>query len=772
MQTGTRLGPYEIQSLLGKGGMGEVYRGTDTRLRRPVAIKVLAPSLVQDADALARFRREAETASALNHPNILTIYDIGAVTLEPHSHETHYIAMELVEGMTLRAAMNSGHQPSELFARLTEVATALAKAHEHGIIHRDLKPENIMLTVDGYAKVLDFGLAKLLHPTSEQHDETVVREFESERGVVLGTAAYMSPEQAAGKPCDHRSDVFSFGCIAYELLTGRAPFAGDSKVETLYQVIHGEPLPMRELDATISERLERIVSKCLHKLPERRYQSTRDLALDLAAAAGDAPAAVRSRRRTIPTRSTPSREPSIAVLPFDDLSPGKDHEYISHGLAEEILTDLSRLSSLRVIARTSSMQYRETAKSPRDIGAELGVEFILSGSVRRAGDRLRVSVQLVRADEERQIWADRFDGGMDDIFDIQETVARGVAEEIRGKLNADESDRIRQREISDVHAFESYLRARRLIWSFSKPSLDQALREIEDAIAIAGEKPLLLASKGYILWQYYNAGIDPDPAWLDRAQEIARSVSEREPGSPQAELLFGLVAVHRSDPRTALAHLERVLEVDPNEIETLTWVAMLQAFLGQYESSLAHFRRLREIDPLSWMSRLGLAACHSMGGSVDKAVATLDDLRPEDLEVPIVSFVVVQILTMAGEIERARGFLETLPASAGDQPFAKLARLLVAALDGRAAEVREGLTEDLLEMAAADFQYASWIAEIAAVNGDHEMALEWLERAVTRGFCNWPFFAHYDRFLLPLHGDDRFRSLMQRVHDEWRSIGT
>src|SRR5215831_5173899 len=436
LAAGSRLGPYEILSPLGAGGMGEVYRARDTRLGREVAIKVLPASLSADPDRLRRFEQEARAAGLLNHPSITQVYDLG-------THEgAPYVVHELLEGETLRAVLATGPLPPRRAVDYAiPMAQGLAAAHEKGIVHRDLKPENVFVTRDGRIKILDFGLAKLTLPETDAGPLTGIptETARTQTGVVLGTLGYMSPEQVRGQPADARSDIFSFGAILYEMLAGRRAFQGVSSADTMSAILKEDP-PDVSASRTVSPGLGRIVRHCLEKNPEQRFQSARDLAFDLSAAAADpvsrrrrtlawagallaaislvaAAVLLRSRgsRSNVPGAAAAGRK-SIAVLPFQNLSPDPENAYFADGMTEDILTQLAKIRDLKVISRSSVIQYKGTQKPIRTIAAELGVGAILEGSVRRAGNQVRIVSQLIDARTDEHLWAETYDRKLEDVF--------------------------------------------------------------------------------------------------------------------------------------------------------------------------------------------------------------------------------------------------------------------------------------------------------------------------------------------------------------------
>jgi TolB-like protein len=717
---GTTIGPYQILSLLGSGGMGEVYRARDKRLDRDVAIKVLSKDAVARADALPRFEREAKAASALNHPHILHIYDIGS------EGEIHYIAMELVEGQTLRRSITHGAGPGEMLGWMTQVAEALAKAHAAGIVHRDLKPENIMINEDGYAKVLDFGLAKLLQTSLQSDaDGTAIRSLESTPGMVMGTLGYMAPEQAMGMEVDHRADIYSFGCILHEAF--------------------GSGGELKEVSA-----------RCLERDPSHRYQSFRDVLADL-------------KRTSTTTSSAPAPAPqearSIAVLPFDDLSPARDSEYLGDGVAEEIITDLSRIEALRVMARSSAAQLKGQAIPA--IAAALHVRYVVTGSVRRAGERLRITAQLIDATAESTIWAEKFDGTMDDIFDIQEKVARSIASELRLKLTSIESDRMRERPVADVRAYESYLRARKLMYEFGEASLDAALAEIDRALSIAGENPALLATRGIILWQYWNAGVSQDVAVLDQAEAIAKRVLQIDPGSSRGRALLGMVAVHRSDVPGAIRHLREAVERDANELDALAWLTIIYCLAGQTEKARPMGARLVSIDPFSWFGQLGMTIVEFMDGNFEKALATIGRMEAVFF---LRNLIVVLALLLLRRTEEGQRNAEAMLREGPDDPFARMAMALVLAIRGEREKSLSMLTPEVEATAAADLQYASWIADVYALLGDAPKTASWLRTAHSRGYLAYPYLARHDWFLDGVRSTPEVRAVLEEIREGWEGF--
>jgi serine/threonine protein kinase/tetratricopeptide (TPR) repeat protein len=467
---GQTLGPYTVLSKVGAGGMGEIYRARDPRLGRDVAIKVLPVSVSSDPGRLQRFEREARAVAALSHPNILAVFDVG-------SSPTPYLVTELLEGETLRGALEKGPLPPK---RTVEVAmqlvAGLVAAHDRGIVHRDLKPENVFLTRDGVVKILDFGLAKAAASadgSGEGDGPTVTRAGATEAGTVVGTVGYMSPEQVRGQTADPRSDLFATGAMLYEMLSGRRAFQGATPADTMSLVLREAP-PELTLPPGTSSALSRVTYRCLEKNPADRFQSARDLKFSLesmAEGSGVAPPA------------TNADESSVAVLPFANLSADADNQYFSDGLSEELITALARLPGLRVASRTSSFRFRDGAADVRDIGSQLHVTSVLEGSVRRAGQRLRVTAQLVNVADGYQLWSERYDREMTDVFEIQDGIVGAIVKALAPALTGEASRAVR-RGTENPEAYELYLKGRHYWHQRSPATVRLAAQNFQQAIAL------------------------------------------------------------------------------------------------------------------------------------------------------------------------------------------------------------------------------------------------------------------------------------------------
>jgi serine/threonine protein kinase/tetratricopeptide (TPR) repeat protein len=568
---------YTITSKLGEGGMGEVYRATDTKLDREVAIKLLPAALANDPERLARFKREAKVLASLNHPNIATIFGV----------EEGALVMELIEGDTLVDSIAKGPIPVEEALRIADqIASALEYAHQRGVIHRDLKPANVKAA--SRVKVLDFGLAKV-HET-DAFDATITGA--TQMGTILGTAAYMSPEQAAGKLVDARSDVFSFGVLLYEMLSGKRAFSEENAVSTLAAVLHKDPRPLREVAPQVPAELDSVVSQCMAKDPTTRFSSMSVVKQELA-------------KVTQPSAHQPETT-SIAVLPFVNLSADKENEYFSDGLAEEILIALSQVEGLRVAARSSSFSFKGKNAEMSEIASKLRVVNILDGTVRRAGNRVRVTVQLVDARNGFQLWSERYDRQMEDIFEVQDEIARAIAEQLKVTLGAGVKAATK-----NLEAYELYLKGRHLCAQRMVSTVRLGIKCFQQALELDPQFALAwsgLADCYGILrvygWISHEEGKPPALAAMTKAAELAPELSEVN--FSRAFYTFYYVP----NWREAGPYFKRSLEINPRSSLAHAYLGLFLAMDRRYEEAAAHAAQACQLDPLSPFIH-GLSACVS-----------------------------------------------------------------------------------------------------------------------------------------------------------------
>jgi serine/threonine protein kinase/tetratricopeptide (TPR) repeat protein len=759
LATGTTLGPYKILAPLGAGGMGEVYRAHDSRLGRDVAIKVIPTELSGDRERLKRFEQEARAAGALSHPNVCAIHDVG-------THEgAPFVVMELLEGETLRERLAAGPIPvRKAIDYAAQAARGLAAAHEKGIVHRDLKPENLFLTGDGHVKILDFGLAKqfpafVSGPQTESPTEEMARGTRA--GALLGTVGYMSPEQARGEPADSRSDIFSIGCVLFEMLSGRRAFQHETAVETLNAILKEDPPPLVSSSGSVPSDLERIVRHCLEKRPENRFASAPDLHFALQSLL---------LAPTLEPAAMGPPEKSIVVLPFENLSPDPENAYFADGLTEEIIADLAKVRALRVISRTSAMLFRGSKKDVPTIARELKVRYALEGSVRRAGQSLRITAQLIDAAADTHLWAEKYTGIFEDVFDMQEKVSRAIVEALRLELTPQEHQRIAERPIPNLYAYECYLKARREILRFVEPSLAKAMEYLEEGLRAMPDNPLLLAGMGYVHFQRVNMGFAQEDS-LRKAEALATRALELAPGLPQGHLVLGLIASwHRGMMKTAIAHFEQVLATDPNDLDVLRWSGVFYAHVGRLAEAASIGERVIAIDPMSPMSYTPLMFAHWLGGRFDLALGVWEQACKLDPGNTVCEVTGVLFLITMGRHEEAFALAQRAEKEEPLTIIHRLALLWRYAIVGERERALSWMTPGALQTCRRDFQFSSDVACAYVMLGDADTALDWLENAIELGFLNHRYLSEIDPVLAPLRRDPRFQALMSVARDRARAL--
>jgi serine/threonine protein kinase/Flp pilus assembly protein TadD len=709
------LAHYKIVEKLGEGGMGQVFVAEDSRLGRRVALKVLSEEMAQDPDRLQRFEREARAVAALNHPNIVTIYSVE------EADGQHFITMELVEGKTLAEELLKGPLRLERFYDMAHSLTdALNAAHSQGIVHRDLKPANVMVGPKGRVKILDFGLAKLRGADADGISPDIATATLTQEGLILGTVPYMSPEQLQGKPADHRSDVFSLGIMLYEMATGRRPFQGETSVDLISAILRDTPRPVTEVKVDLPHDLGRIIRRCLEKDAGRRYQSVQD---------------IRTEFEDLVSDKTQVSEgpPSLAVLSFTDMSPERDQEYFCDGIAEELINSLIRAGGLRVASRTATFALKNKELSIREMGDELNVAHLLEGSVRKAGNRLRINAQLVNVQDGYQPWAETFDREMEDVFAIQDEIARSISRALKGVLTETDEKVAPKAPTENVKAYEFYLRGRQLFHDLSRTSLDRSRRlfmravELDPSYANAWAG---IADSSSLIYMYWDA----TEAQLEQAGEASRKALELDPDAAESHMARGLAVSLSRRYDEAAKEFETAIKLNPELFEAHYFFARTCVAQGKLEQAAELFER----------------ACQ---------------LRPEDYAAPNILASSYRGLGRKNEcesayrrsLEAAEGHLEIFP----NEPRALYMGAMALSALGETDRAMDWAARAL----AADPEEPIVLYNVACTYchlGEYDKAIDCLDDAITFGMGQKEWFEH-DSDLDPLRDNPRFQELLARL---------
>lgn len=751
--------------------MGEVYLAEDSTLGRKVAIKFLSDEFKGDKEKLDRFIQEAKAASALNHPNIITVFEIGS------AEGVDFIATEYIDGRDLNRILAERMLPVEESVDIAiQAASAIKAAHQAGIIHRDIKSDNVMVRNDGIVKVLDFGLAKLTQKTDDNppdlEGETIAR-VQTQPGIVMGTPSYMSPEQIRGRDVDHRTDIFSLGVLLYEMLTRARPFDGETTSDIMAAVLTKMPVPLSDVNRTIPAEIEEIVSRALEKEKEKRYQSAAELLKDLTEARQELQ--VRERLRTtepperVATQIFKHRETvetgsfsSVAVLPFTNMSADEENEYFCDGLAEELLGTLSKISDLKVAARSTTFAFKGSGKSAIEIGGALGVQSILDGSVRKSGNRVRITVQLVDASNGYQLWSERFDREMQDIFEVQDEIALSVADALKLQLLGDEREAVLKRYTNNAEAYQLYLRGRFFFYKRTPEGFRKAIEYFERAIALDPEYAIAYSGLAdcWLFLGFYEA-VTPSEA-VEKLTPLVEKALRLDDGLAETRVSSALkLTFYEWDFEAALGEYEKALAINPKYAFGHHLLSSTKMLLGMGDEAIAAESQAAELEPFTAIFSASLGWWLYLNGrteeSVEQALRTIE-IAPNHF---FAHWVLGLCYARLGRFSEAAASLSSgRTLTDGNQHItAELAR--VYAMSGKRDEAEKILSE-LREASASTYISATNLARIYHGLEDREKFLEYIEKAADERSVKLPWLL-VEPIFEDFRSEPRFRAVAEKV---------
>jgi eukaryotic-like serine/threonine-protein kinase len=788
LNIGENLGHYKVQSAIGAGGMGEIYLARDTRLRRDVAIKILPENLTQNASAIERFMREAYAASALNHPNILTIYDIG------EQERIHFIATEFVEGQTLRQKLeNSFLNLTETLDISVQVAGALVAAHEAGIVHRDIKPENIMIRTDGYVKILDFGIAKLIEREPQKSDAEAATLVQSATvpGMILGTAAYMSPEQARGLETDARSDIFSLGIVLYEMAAGSPPFSGATIADLIAAILKSEPKKLSGFVKNIPSELEWSVTKTLSKDREERYQTVRELLADLKRlkqrldfeselhrisgseltnnsnqseqvtlllsgnSANSTGTAIRKTRKAID---------SLAVLPLANAASDTNAEYLSDGITECIINSLSKLPKLRVLPRSTAFRYKGQETDLQKVGHELGVRAVFSGRVMQLGDWIIVKAELIDVVNESQIWGEQYRRKMTNIFNLLDDIAEDISEQLRLKLTGEEKKKLAKRYTKNTKAYQLYLKGRYFVTTKrTKELIKKGIECFQEAINLDPNYALAYTgiAEAYGFLASSTGGWSPHKAY-PKAKAAALKALELDDTLGEAHCSLGFFRLlYDWNFPAAEREFKKAIRLSPNYPNAHDGLGFYFKAVGRHVEAIEKGRQVQRLDPLSPFAHISLGYAFYFARDYDKAIEECN----KALELDKYSTFAYRNLGLAylqsGNIENAINALsKAVTFSSGGLAFESYLGYAYG-IAGKRAEATEVL-ENLQEIAKDNYVSAYNFAMLYLGLNDLDETFKWLEKAYQERSGFLPFLK-VEPIVDNLRADSRFQDLLWQI---------
>jgi len=785
---GQTISHYKILEKLGEGGMGIVYKAEDTKLKRTVALKFLPPLFSADDEVKQRFLHEAQAASALNHTNICSIHTIEEfenLDYVPHggtsAGKQQFIDMEFVEGKTLGVLLKEKELSlKEVVDIALQIAKGLNAAHKKGIVHRDIKPDNIMVTDESIVKIMDFGLAKLKGSSKLTKTHST-----------LGTLSYMSPEQARGEEVDQRSDIFSFGAVLYEMITGRRPFKGEHEAAIMYSLMNETPEPLARYKTNVPDELQRVIDKALSKEKDKRYQHVDEMLADLRRVQQETLCLVKAKRKTtklplllgtgiatvalviivyffLQPKPVPLGEKSVAVLPFVDMSPQKDQEYFCDGMTEALINRLSNVQELRVPARTSAFFFKGKTENIQEIGDKLKVQTVLEGSVQKSGDRLRVTAQLINVADGYHLWSEKFDRELKDVFAIQDEISSSIVNALQIKLTSHEQQKISEHPIDNVKAYEYYRKADRATMRFDEKSLDTALAYLQTAIDIMGDNADLYSAMALLYYQYTNIGFRQED-YLEQAEEYINKALALEPDLSSALVGLGTLAFYRDYPRNhydCFEYYTKALKANPNEIGALGGMELIFMLTGKFPAGFTYVERMERQDPLNPRRYVMRGFHYLYECQFGQALEQFKLLYQTDSTSPIAQTAYSWLLACNGKRDEALAVVDHMGSATSRNALTIITLLLKYALLKDKESALRMMTPEFKRTCKRDLEWSYWVANKLSLAGAKKEAMDWLENAIKRGFINYPFM-QCDPFLNNIRGEERFKKLMEKAKYEW-----
>lgn len=778
LNIGEKFGHYKVHSAIGSGGMGEIYRVRDLRLKRDVAIKILPEKWLKDASAVERFTREAYAASALNHPNIITIYDIGEL------NKIQFITTEFVEGQTLRAHLNnSSMNLSETLDIAIQISAALAAAHQAGIIHRDIKPENIMLRTDGYVKVLDFGIAKLIErqPEESSAEAATLIQASTNPGMILGTAFYMSPEQSRGLKVDARTDIFSLGVVIYEMITGRQPFTGETVSDVIAAILRSEPNPLSDYVKSLPSEFEWCVSKALCKDCEDRYQTVKDLLNDLkrikqhlefeTALQHISDAGLRHSTNFFlkepaktPVKKTRKAIDSLAVLPLANVGDDPNAKYLSAGVTEFIINSLSNIAKLRVVPRSTVFRYKESKKDPQEIGEELDVRAVLTGRIIYINDSLIVSTELIDIANKAQLWGEQYRHEMKDIFALQAEIARDISEKLKLKLTGEQKKRLVKNYTDNTEAYQFYLKGRHFVTTKrTEQWIKKGIEYFQKAIDLDPNYALAYSgiAEAYGFLAASNGGWAPRKAY-PKAKAAALKALELDDALGEAHCSLGFFRLlYDWNFEEAEREFKQAIKLSPNYPNAHDGYGFYLKAVGRHAEAIEKGKLVQQFEPLSPFAHVSLGYAYYFARDYEKAIEECN----KALEMDKYSVFAYRNLGLAylqqGKLEKAITSLsKAVTFSNGGKAFESYLGFAYA-LAGKKTEALEILA-NLEELEKESYVPAHNFALVYAGLGDFDKAFEWLEKSFKERSGFLPFLK-VEPIVDCLRDDPRFSQMIERV---------